>query len=398
MCHGLPCAEYMEDAPYTLHLALGLLPSTGGTTTVVADFAKAIPSKVVALTDAVSLAKEGSALRDTIHLRTAHDWRGRLYDWVMPEERAKLERLTGNAEMAVCHVLYRHHVHLTKRISDRAGIPYWAIPHGCLDPYAFSYRRWQKSIWMNVVGRSFLRDAAFVICATNKEKQKMAERYDGTNITVINWPVSHIDLSAKPEARARVVAELGIDVNARILLYFGRLHAMKRPLETIQAVAEAGTPNIHLVMVGPADTYSIEDCRRHALEFGCKNIHILGPVYGAKKIDYLHAADGFISLSHRENFGITAAEALMAGLPVILSPGNDLAGEFGHESFGWLLSTDGLSEAVSAIRAFTYASNDELKAIGNRARRWAQAQLSFEEFQSRVIQLRSETLARHRGR
>ena len=65
---------------------------------------------------------------------------------------------------------------------------------------------------------------------------------------------------------------------------------------------------------------------------------MIGPVYGDSKYHYLFASDAYVSLSQRENFNHTAAESLSAGLPVILSPGNDLAGEIRDEGCSWSLN------------------------------------------------------------
>lgn len=385
----------MSQADPLLHIGLGLHPSTGGTTAVVADFTRAVPGKVVALCDRQHLQREGCALADALTLNVASGLRGRLYDWIPASESVRLRNFSHNVSVAVCHVLYRHHVHLVRRVAKQRRIPYWVVPHGCLDPYAFSYRRWQKELWMALIGKRFLTEASCVLCATQAEKRKMARRYTGVNIRVVNWPISSLDLAGANEARAQVAAELGLRDDARVLLYVGRLHSMKRPLETIRAMAAAGEKNVHLVMIGPPETCSIEECRQVAQECGARNIHVLGPVYGSAKLKYLLAADGFISLSQRENFGLAAGEALMAGVPLILSPGNDLGGEFDDGSFSWRLCTDEIGEAAIAIREFARLDRNELRRRGELGRDWAQSRLSFQRFQSRVCSLWKETLNHH---
>lgn len=372
-----------------------MLPSTGGTVGTVSSFTRAVPSRVVALTDPTALACEGSAIDGTLHLSPSADWRGRWYDWIPQKEAVRFEVLGAGAAILVCHILYRYHVHLTRWVARRYCKPYWVLPHGSLDPYAFSYRKWQKQLWMSFIGRSFLRDAASVVCATERERQKIAARYPSENLVVIHWPVDRIDRSDVAGAKIRVRRELRIGINEKILLYVGRLHPMKRPLETIEAVAAAREPGVHLVVMGPPEIYSTDDCCNRARELGMSGVHVIGPVYGERKRDFLLSADGYISLSFRENFGIAAAEAMMAGLPVILSPGNDLAHDAAAARNGWTLRSDSQAEAIEAIREFSGASPDTLRAMGENGRRWAEAWLSLDRFQSKVIALMEATLAMH---
>jgi glycosyltransferase involved in cell wall biosynthesis len=99
------------------------------------------------------------------------------------------------------------------------------------------------------------------------------------------------------------------------------------------------------------------------------------------------AADALISLSAKENFNLAAAEAMSAGKPVILSPGNDLQGELEGVNCGWLLATDNPSEATNAMLEFAAIPQDELSAKGNAARNWVNQYLGFEQFRDRLEHL-----------
>jgi glycosyltransferase involved in cell wall biosynthesis len=53
----------------------------------------------------------------------------------------------------------------------------------------------------------------------------------------------------------------------------------------------------------------------------------LGPVFGTAKWRILTDSDIFVLSSHHENFGLAVAEALSAGLPVVISRHVNLAGD-----------------------------------------------------------------------
>jgi glycosyltransferase involved in cell wall biosynthesis len=127
-------------------------------------------------------------------------------------------------------------------------------------------------------------------------------------------------------------------------------------------------------------------------------VHAIGPLAGADLAAAYHAADGFISLSHRENFGYALAEALAHGLPVIASPGHDLAHDVTAAAgsgfpAGWLLPDDTLATAVAAIRDFAAAPAATLAAAGAAGRSWTQEHLSFDRFRERIRRLAADVVA-----
>jgi glycosyltransferase involved in cell wall biosynthesis len=111
-------------------------------------------------------------------------------------------------------------------------------------------------------------------------------------------------------------------------------------------------------------------------------VHLIGPVYGCDKHRYLDAADAYISISHRENFNFTAAECLASGLPVILSPGNDLAYDLADVECGWMLRDGDPPEA--AIAAAARSDAELLRAMGRNGRVWCERHLRREVFSGRV--------------
>jgi glycosyltransferase involved in cell wall biosynthesis len=156
--------------------------------------------------------------------------------------------------------------------------------------------------------------------------------------------------------------------------------------------------NCHLVIVGMEEGVSIASLRGIVPAEAQARVHAIGPLAGADLAAAYHAADGFISLSHRENFGYALAEALAHGLPVIASPGHDLAhdvatGERSGFPAGWLLPDDRLATAVAAIRDFAVAPPATLAAAGTAGRSWTQDHLSFDRFRERIRRLAADVVA-----
>jgi glycosyltransferase involved in cell wall biosynthesis len=301
--------------------------------------------------------------------------------------RATLAAENSFAESGIvsCHSFYRYHSLWVNRMSRKYDVPYWFVPHGILDPWVMQYGTVAKKLFFKAGGQRFIDEAATVICSTSSERDKALAQFDLPASEVIPWPVELVDCSDRISRRNQIREDLKIPHEAKVLIYFGRLHSMKKPIETIRAVAAGGDENLHLLIVGNEQDVSLKDCFRVAGELGVnERVHLVGPVYGKKKYDYLLAADAYISLSFRENFNHTAAESLSAGLPLILSPGNDLQGDIASEHCSWGLSDNEPKTASDAIEAFNCLSFEELAEMGNRGRDWVGRNLEFSKFAERI--------------
>ena len=301
--------------------------------------------------------------------------------------RATLAAENSFAESGIvsCHSFYRYHALWVNRMSRKYNVPYWFVPHGILDPWVMQYGAVSKKLFFKAGGQRFIDEASTVICSTSSERDKALAQFYLPASEVIPWPVELVDCSDRISRRHKIREDLKIPHEAKVLVYFGRLHSMKKPLETIRAVATGGDENLHLLIVGNEQDVSLRDCYELACQLGVSDrVHLIGPVYGKKKYDYLLAADAYISLSHRENFNHTAAEALSAGLPLILSPGNDLQGDIASEHCSWGLSDNEPKTASDAIEAFNSLSFEELAEMGNRGRNWVGRNLQFSTFAERI--------------
>jgi glycosyltransferase involved in cell wall biosynthesis len=319
--------------------------------------------------------------------------------WAGPAARREADRLAASADLLVCNMLYRYHAHWVKGWSRRRGIPYWVVPHGSLDPYSYTFRPAIKRVWMAGYGRRFLAGASHVIFSTQRERRKAAAQYDGPNCRIVHWPVAALDMTNAGLMREQARQRLGLGKNDRLLLFLGRLHEIKRPLEIVSAVAAAGASNVHLAMVGPDETITAGQVVAAGERLGLQGrLHVPGAAYGEAKKEWLHACDGFISLSWMESFGLSVAEALSAGKPVILSPGVDLGEELKPQGCGWFLPDDCRESAAAAIREWAQVPEGELRERGERGRDFVLRELTFERFAAKLHALADEAIAGRRSR
>jgi glycosyltransferase involved in cell wall biosynthesis len=389
-------SEGSNQQPRTIiapQVCLEYVQASGGSVTSVRDFARALDSRIITFIAERTLAKLSVRDPGVTYIPVKDSGAGAAYSWTRSAERAIAEHAIRQADLVVCHLLYRYHVEWAVGVAREAGIPYWIVPHGALDPYVFTYRAWRKRLWLRVRGRRIFREAAAVVFATQREREKAARYVNTDRCKVIHWAVPSVPSGDEKTTRARVRCQYGIPEGHRVLLFMGRLHELKRPLELIRLMAAVADPTLHLLIVGPEETITEDACRDLVDRLGVRNVHVVGPVYGERKYEYFFAADAYVSLSHRENFGFTVAEALSCGCPVILGPGVDLGADLEGVGCGWVLARATDDAELAAVREFASVDDDILQRMGAKGRAWVGSHLTYERFAADVCNLALATTA-----
>jgi glycosyltransferase involved in cell wall biosynthesis len=255
-------------------------------------------------------------------------------------------------------------------ICRKAGVPYVAPPRGQLMPAALLEKRWKKRIYLKLAGLRTLNAAAGIHCADPME----AEALPQAGVTAPAFVVPNgLDFpAASPAPSGRSVRErMAIPESAPLMLSAGRFHRVKRLEVAIAALASV--PRAHLLLVGPDEENLTASFRAQAAALGClARLHIL-PLQSARALRRIHAAaDLFLMPSASESFGMAAAEAMAAGLPVLVSHHVPVGRWAQASQAGWVVSNDP-RQFAEAARALLSLPDGELRAMGVRARRCARA-------------------------
>lgn len=320
---------------------------------------------------------------------------GRYY-YAAPSCLEEAERIVAHADCVIVHGFFLYPEIWTMRVCRRHGVPYMVVPHGIFDPWAMKKNALIKSLWMRRYGQEILRHAGMVLLATERERTKAACLQEGVRTAVVKWAVEVPALEAARARREEVRAKLGYAASDRVLVFFGRLHSMKRPRETVRLLADFAIKGVKMLVVGPDGDVTAAGLESEAQRAGWDGLRVTGPVWGDDKFAYLCAADGYVSLSHRENFNYALGEAMAAGLPPILSPGNDLRWEFANEGFAWQLRGESPEELRAAVESFATIPASALQERGEAARCWAEHHLSMARFDGELQALLAD-VARRRG-
>jgi glycosyltransferase involved in cell wall biosynthesis len=380
-------------APKICQVGLDLVPLRGGTPRAVFDIQQALGGSIVSFTDpAIPWDTPGATVT---HAPWAGGWLGRQYAYVTRRDLGPAEAALAAADVVLVHGLYRYHFDWAARRCRNLGKPLVIVPHGGLDPYVFTYRALQKKLWL-AWQRSAFAQASLVLFVTARERDKALQLVTPRATAVAALPLE-LGEDAEP-ARRRDAARRrrGYAPADRVLLLLGRLDPVKRPLETIRAFARAHprAPALQLLVVGPDERVTRAQCEALARALKASRVRVEPAAYGSDKQDVLACADVLVNFSGKENFGYATCEALAAGVPALLSAGNDLGPALAAAGCAWHLQGDDEQALADAMIAVAAAPETRLRAMGECGRRWARETLPLERFRTRLAGLLADAVTR----
>lgn len=198
--------------------------------------------------------------------------------------------------------------------------------------------------------------------------------------------INGTDLSRFPAeegARARIRGELGIPMDARVLVTVGRLVKEKNHALLLRAVAPLLRSDRRLVIVGDGpmrdDVRALVDALPER-EF----VHMTG---GRRDVPaLLAAADAWVLSSDTEGLPIGLLEAWAASLPVISTAVGGIPATVEHEETG-ILVPRGDQDALAAALARAFDPSEQLRRMAERGREHVVRTYSAEEMAKTYFEL-----------
>jgi len=236
-------------------------------------------------------------------------------------------------------------------------------PRGAFSPWAMKHGSWVKSFFWSLVQRPALEQASCFHATAESE-------YEDIRRLGFKQPVAIIPNGIDVEKYDKRKAS-----DLRTLLFLGRIHPQKgvNVLLTSWAAVMDHFPQWRLQLVGTDRAYGrvdgyLEQMKQLAAKLKLKRVEFVDPLYGKAKLMAYREADLFVLPTHSENFGVTVAEALAAGTPVIVTKGAPWEGLKTHRA-GWWINV-GVDPLVAALRQAMAESSDELAKRGFNGREW----------------------------
>jgi glycosyltransferase involved in cell wall biosynthesis len=206
----------------------------------------------------------------------------------------------------------------------RQHVPYFLRTIGQLNRWSLKQSAVRKRMFLRVIDRANIAGATALHFTSEAERTEASVITKSVPSFVLPLGVPSPSLDLVCDTPSNPLAH-GADEVIRFL-FLSRLHPKKQLPLLLDSLAlllsrQPCKPWI-LDVAGDGDPSYIQYLSRLAFQLGLSSrIHWHGLVSGQAKQSLLAQAHWFVLPSASENFGIAAAEALMAGTPVLLCPG-----------------------------------------------------------------------------
>ncbi|OCQ89355.1 glycosyl transferase group 1 [Nostoc sp. MBR 210] len=288
-------------------------------------------------------------------------------------------------DLAHIHALFSPISSAAATVCREKKLPYILRPLGTLDPADLQKKKQLKKLYVELIERQNLAGAA-AIHFTSQQEAKISARFG------VNTKDLVIPLGVKPTQRissSAVRSQLGIPEDVPLVLFMSRIDPKKGLNLLIPALEKllANDCKFHFVLAGtnPQDP-DYENKIKFQIENSPLRSHttITGFVSGELKAGLLQAADLFVLPSYYENFGIAVAEAMVAGIPVVISDQVHIWQQVGDSQSGWVGKTD-VSSLLELLQK-AMQNPQERQRRGQNAQKYALENFSWNAIARQMIQ------------
>lgn len=195
------------------------------------------------------------------------------------------------------------------RAATRLGVPWIAGARG-------SDLRVRDAVSRLLTG-TVVRRARRLLVVSEDLRRMAIERYGADPDRTITIPNGCNATIFHPASRADARRELGIDGNARLVVYVGRLVAEKGLRELLAAVSmlPREQPQLELALVGDGPLH--DELKQQAHRIPGVRVHLPGAMDAPKVANWMAASDLVTLPSYSEGHPNVLVEALACGRPVV---------------------------------------------------------------------------------
>jgi glycosyltransferase involved in cell wall biosynthesis len=313
----------------------------------------------------------------------AFKWTWRLGAW--------LDAHVTDFDVVHVHAVFSHSSLVAGRACRGAGVPYIVRPLGTLDPWSVSRKWLQKQILFRAGVTDLLAGAA-AIHYTSEDEMALAESGHAPSGKGIVVPLgiddevfqkNESDGSLRPGpyilALSRLDEKKGLDL---LIPSFG------------EAIRRTGDTECRLVIAGDGPADYVTRLRAIATASpAASRITFAGWVAGAEKLRLLRGARLFALPSHQENFGISVVESMASNVPVLVTPGVNLARDIREAGAGWVVERERRAIAEALVAAIS--DEAEARRRGDLARAFAE-RFRWPSVASRLVRMYDDVAAPRR--
>ncbi|WP_353930099.1 glycosyltransferase [Okeanomitos corallinicola TIOX110] len=341
-----------------LHIIPSVSPKLGGPTQVVLNLVRYLRTEGVDVEIATTNDDDGSLL--DVPLFECIEYQG-LPVWFFPPNaqiKAFLPSFSfsswlweniKNYDLLDNHYLFSYLPTCAAMISQFQNVPYTIRTMGQLAPWALAQSKVKKQVYSYLIENRNLDKAAAIHCTSVGEREDVINFGVKTQKIVLPLGVNPPQLIA--DASSKLRQKYDITNELPIVLFLSRLHYKKRPELLIEALGKLAKQEhkFHLLIAGSGEDDYVRFLQKMVESANInQQTSFVGFVNGYEKDLVLQGSDLFVLPTYSENFGIALAEAMVSGLPVITTPGVQIAPDIAAAEAGIIVEGEiaSLSEAI----------------------------------------------------
>lgn len=304
---------------------------------------------------------------------------------------------SGNTTVVHQHGIWTAVSRVTNIMRNVHGIPTVIAPHGSLEQWAIKRSWWKKRLAFAFYEKNNLNSAACLHACSEQEIAGFRDFGLRNPIAIISNGISKSWLESSGNAEA-FRERYNIPPDKRIMLFLSRITPVKG-LPMFMDALHSVRQNLDdwlLVIAGSDEFNHKAEVQKKIRQFHLENQTLFtGLLVDQTKRDAFAAAELFVLPTKRENYGIVAAEALGAGVPVLTTRGAPWADLVSYDC-GWWVDVASNSIA-SALRDALIQSAEALKQMGQRGKKLVEEKYTWSKSARMTVEL-YEWLIGHRER
>lgn len=277
--------------------------------------------------------------------------------------------------------------------AGRNGIPYIIRPFGTLNRWGLrNRRRWLKGLSLRLIENRILSGAARIHFTSEQERLEAEESGVTGKSVIIPEAVEPLLPSPVPLA-GRFRLEFPQLEGRKIFLFLSRIDPKKGLDLLLSAFARIKNknPNVALVVAGTGKPSFVAHLQAEALRLGVgRDILWSGFLESREKWASLADADIFVLPSYSENFGIAVTEAMVSGLPVIISDQVGIHPDVSEGEAGIVVKTN-VEQLAGAMKKLL-ENPERGKRMGENGKRLVREKFSVDKVIPQIVKLYEETL------
>jgi glycosyltransferase involved in cell wall biosynthesis len=283
------------------------------------------------------------------------------------------------------HGIFSYTTTIAMVIARFQKISYLTTPHGMLCEWSLQQRRQKKQAYLSLIEKANLDHAQAIHLTCQQECDDLTALDLKAPTFILPLALTEMPQSI-PNAGDRLRQSLNCPTDEPIILFLSRLHYKKGLDYLIPALAQFRDQQFTFVIAGsgtPAYEAEIQTLV-NASGLGDRT-QMVGFVEGERKDLLIQGADLFALTSHSENFGVAVLEALIAGKPVLITPGVGLVDIVREHDLGYVADLN-IDSIIHELDQY-FADPDRAKQKGDRAHQFTIANYTWDKIANDLVQV-----------